>query len=160
MLCWKLIVYFYDVISFNCTSAVCLDNLCSSAFDMWFFVGFCVDNLFFFFCVQHLKKDFYRKDVQEASRTCFTKLSAAITQLVDSIRQRVPTNKAEKIPFVLMQCLTAVVKQHCADNPLGEGLETDFIQRVEFLLQNILDLNVQGDGDEVRHEASFSVVCK
>lgn len=158
MLCWILIVYFCDVISFNCTSTVRLDNLCSSAFDIWFFVGF-----FFrqsFLCVQHLKKDFYRKDVQEASRTCFTKLSAAITQLVDSIRQRVPTNKAEKIPFVLMQCLTAVVKQHCADNPLGEGLETDFIQRVEFLLQNILDLNVQGVADEVRHEASFSVVCK
>lgn len=110
--------------------------------------------------MQHLKKDFYRKDVQEASRTCFTKLAAAITQLVDSIRQCVPINKAEKIPFVLMQCLTAVVKQHCADNPLGEGLETDFIQRVEFLLQNILDLNVQGVADEVRHEASFSVVCK
>ncbi|KAK7471478.1 hypothetical protein BaRGS_00035872 [Batillaria attramentaria] len=106
----------------------------------------------------HLKRDFYRKDVQTASRSYFSSISAAIDTIVGTLQQLHSKGTKFALPCHLMQCLEAVTVQRSVDAASHDKdsiLDRSHLDGVEFVLQHVINTLSQ---TEMSAETEKSVV--
>ena len=85
---------------------------------------------------QHLKKDFYRQDVQSSSRQHFTRLSAAVDGVVDACEER--QSSGSSLHPALLRCFTAVMRQRCVDGAEdGKSWRPRHLARAQFVLSTL-----------------------
>nr|KAG5688934.1 hypothetical protein BaRGS_014919 [Batillaria attramentaria] len=106
----------------------------------------------------HLKRDFYRKDVQTASRSYFSSISAAIDTIVGTLQQLHSKGTKFALPCHLMQCLEAVTVQRSVDAASHDKdsiLDRSHLDGVEFVLQHVINTLSQGTATAASGNISF-----
>ena len=81
---------------------------------------------------QHLKKDFFRQDVQSSSRRHFTRLSLTVEDVVDTCERH---QSQSSLHPSLLRCFSAIMRQRCVDAAEGNNsLQPEQLLRVQFVL--------------------------